>query len=371
MSKGNVTVLGVGRLGICMALSCERKGYNVLGVDVVPSYVEKLNSKTFESPEPLVTQYLKESTNFRATMSLDEGLAHSDKIFLLLATPTGVGEKSYDHTALSSLLTQINDRKVQDKHIIIGCTVLPGYIANVARFLLRDCVNVTLSYNPEFIAQGDVMRGLVNPDMILIGEGNEEIGAWLEDLYVGVCDNKPAVHRMSPESAEITKLSINCFITTKIAFANMVGDAAERTPNASATAILKAVGADSRIGHKYLSPGYGFGGPCFPRDNRALGNYIKSIGIEPLIPLSTDESNKQHARFMADTLLEQNLDVYKFSDVCYKSNCPVPIIEESQKLEVAKIIAHKGKKVIISDRKDVIRNVQIEFGKLFEYEIVN
>jgi UDP-glucose 6-dehydrogenase len=63
------------------------------------------------------------------------------------------------------------------------------------------------------------MRGLVNPDMVLIGEGSEEIGAWLEDLYVGVCDNKPSVHRMSPESAEITKLSINCFITTKIAFA--------------------------------------------------------------------------------------------------------------------------------------------------------
>ena len=110
----------------------------------------------------------------------------------------------------------------------------------------------------------------------------------------------------------------------------MIGDTANRTPNADAEAILQAVGSDSRIGLKYIRPGYGFGGPCFPRDNRALGNYIRSVGLEPLIPSSTDESNKQHARVMADAFLEQGLDVYKFSDVCYKSNCPVPIIEESQ-----------------------------------------
>lgn len=89
----------------------------------------------------------------------------------------------------------------------------------------------------------------------------------------------------------------------------MIGDTARRTPNADAEAILQAVGSDSRIGLKYIRPGYGFGGPCFPRDNRALGNYIKSVGIEPLIPFSTDESNKQHARFMADCFLEQGLDV--------------------------------------------------------------
>jgi len=352
-----------------MALSSEKKGYNVLGIDVIPGYVQSLNDKTYDSPEPLVSQYLTESTNFRATTNLDEGLAFSDKIFILLATPTGAGDKSYDHGTLSRVLSQFNDRRIKNKHIIIGCTVLPGYIANVGRFLLRDCENVTLSYNPEFIAQGDVMHGLVNPDMVLIGEGSPEIGEWLENFYIDVCLNKPDIHRMSPESAEITKLSINCFITTKIAFANMIGDVANCTPGADGEQILRAVGADSRIGHKYLRPGYGFGGPCFPRDNRALGNYIKSKGIEPIIPSATDSANKLHAQIMAEELLQQNLDVYKFSDVCYKSRCPVPIIEESQKLEVAFLLVRKGKRVIISDRRDVIKNVQMEFGALFEYEV--
>jgi len=361
----------VGRLGICFALSCERKGYNVLGIDVVPAYVDNLNNKTFVSDEPLVTDYLKESKNFRVTMSIEEGLAHSDILFLLLATPTGIGEKSYDHSHLSKLLQQINDRKVSNKHIIIGCTVLPGYTSHTGRFLIRDCPNTTISYNPEFIAQGDIIRGLVNPDIVLIGEGNAEIGEYLENLYVSICENKPKFHRMSVESAEIVKLSVNCFITTKIAFANMVGDIANATNGADVKDILNAVGGDSRIGNKYLGYGYGFGGPCFPRDNRALGNYSRSVGIEPVVPTATDLSNKNHAEIMVQRFLAENKEVYVFEDVCYKSNCSVPIIEESQKLEVAKLLALKhGKNVTIRDRLPVIKNVQSEFGSTFNYEIL-
>ena len=89
---------------------------------------------------------------------------------------------------------------------------------------------------------------------------------------------------MSPDSAEITKLAINCFITTKIAYANMIGDIADQTPGADKFEILKAVGGDKRIGGLYLKPGYGFGGPCFPRDNRALGSYAQQVGIDPIIP---------------------------------------------------------------------------------------
>lgn len=106
-SQKRITVFGVGRLGLCFALKCEAAGYDVLGVDVVPSYVQSLNDKTFASDEPNVSAFLQKSTKFRATLSLDEGLAHSDLLFLLLATPTGIGEKSYDHSMLSRLLQQI------------------------------------------------------------------------------------------------------------------------------------------------------------------------------------------------------------------------------------------------------------------------
>ena len=369
MDPQNISVIGIGKLGLCTALIFEKAGYNVLGVDIFPDYVNSINDKTFKSSEPLVEEYLKQSSNFRATLSLDEALAFSNIIFVLVATPTGHGAKSYDHSHLSRVLHDINRRKVEDKHIVIGCTVLPGYINKVARYILRDCKNVTVNYNPEFIAQGSIITNFENPDMILIGEETKEAGDTLENIYNKVLNKKGTFCRMTAESAELTKLSVNCFITTKIAFANTIKDISDKTPNSSADDILHAVGLDTRIGGKCLKPGYGFGGPCFPRDNRALGNYAESIGIKPIIPRATDESNKYHANIMAENLLEEGAlgCEYVFENVAYKDNCPVNIIEESQKLEVAKKLVERGERVIIKDRASILEAVQLEYGNMFRY----
>jgi len=371
MSKGNVSIIGIGRLGICSALVWEKKGYNVVGVDIFPGYVDAINNRTFVSQEPSVSDWLKSCKNLKASTNLDEAVSHSDLLFILVATPTGVGEKSYDHSTLSRVLTSLNEKKIANKHVIIGCTVLPGYIAHTGRFLLRDCTNCTLSYNPEFIAQGDIINGFIKPDIVLIGEGNKVIGDRLEEMYTSSCENNPRICRMSPESAEITKLSVNCFITTKIAYCNMIGDIADHTPNANKFDILQAVGGDSRVGLKCLKPGYGFGGPCFPRDNRALANYARTVNINPLICEATDNSNKLHAQLMTTDFLHQNLDKYVFDDVAYKEGCKVPIIEESQKLEVGKGLVKAGKKVVIRDRKIIINEVINEFGNYFDYEVTD
>ena len=366
----NISVIGIGRLGLCTALCFEKAGYNVLGVDVQQNYVDQINNKTLNSSEPNVCNYLKTSKNFRATTSLDEALNFADIYFIIVPTPSTPYQEAYDHSMLSKLLFEINKRKVENKHVIICCTVFPGYVRNVAKHLLQDCKNISVSYNPEFIAQGNIIYGFENPDMVLIGQGSVQAGDILEKIYFKTCKNKPQICRMSAESAEITKLSINCFVTTKIAFANMLGDAADQTPGADKNDILNAVGKDSRIGSKYLKPGYGFGGPCFPRDNRALGSYIKKIGIAPLIPQATDNANKLHAKFMAERLLAQNLEQYVFEDVNYKDNCEVIILEESQKLAVAQEIAKQGKRVLIRDKKNVISEVQQKFGNLFEYQTI-
>lgn len=366
----NISIIGVGRLGLAAALVYEKKGYNILGVDVFSTYCDTLNSRNLESPEPYVTEYLKAAKNFRATTNIDEALAFSNLIFILVDTPTGVAEKSYDYTKLSRVLMQINDRKVKDKHLVIACTVLPGFADTVARFLIKDCVNTTINYNPEFIAQGSIIKNFENPDMVLIGEGSKESGDVLESLYRSIVSNNPVVCRMTAVSAEITKISINCFITTKIAYCNYIGDIAAKTPGADKDQILGAIGHDSRIGTKCLKPGYGFGGPCFPRDNRALGWYSKSIGIEPLLPEATDRLNKQHCQFMINEFLQQNKDLYVFEDVCYKDGCAVPIIEESQKITVARGLLSAGKKVLIRDREVVVKEVMKEWGNIFQYEVI-
>lgn len=368
MAADKVSVLGIGRLGLCLALVMEKAGYDVLGVDVFPKYVDSLNDKSFRSNEPRVSELLDASTKFRATTSLEEGLAHSDFLYVMVATPSGGGEKFYDHSMLNNLLEKINSYKLPNKHIIIGCTIMPGYIHNIATEILRDSPNVTITYNPEFIAQGDIIKGLLQPDMVLIGEGSNSIGDHLEEHYKRMTENEPAICRMSAESAEICKLATNCFITMKISYANQVGDIADRTPNANKFDILRAVGSDSRVGQKCILPGYGFGGPCFPRDNRALGLYAKSVGINPMLMTATDEYNFYHADRMAEKLLEEDKEEYVFEDVAYKPQCPVPIVEESQPLAVACRLVKAGKKVLIRDRRIIVDAARKEWGKIFSYE---
>jgi len=366
----NITVIGTGRLGLCTALAFEEAGYHVLGVDLNSNYVAALNNKSFSSPEPGVNELLRKSNHFKATCSLDEGIEFSDIFYIMVDTPSTAAKEAYDHSKLTSVLTEINKRQVENKHIVIGCTVFPGYIRSTGNDLLQDCINTTLSYNPEFIAQGNILYGFRNPDIILIGEGSSEAGNRLAMLYQKVCVNNPRICRMSPDSAEITKLAINCFVTTKIAYANMIGDIADQTLGADKYAILQAAGGDKRIGQLYLKPGYGFGGPCFPRDNRALGSYAQQVGIEPIIPQASDAANKLHAQWMIKQFLAEDREEYIFTEVTYKDNCPVPIIEESQKLVVAAGLTEYGKRVVIVDTSSVIAEVQKVFGNIFVYQII-
>lgn len=363
----NISVLGIGRLGLCMALCFEKAGYNVLGVDLSEKYISLLNEKSFESPEPSVTEYLKQSKNFLASTSLKEALDFSDTYFIVVPTNKLNGENPYDTKILSDLLEVISSYNISNKHIIISGTVPPGYITKTAKKITQNCASITYSYNPEFIAQGDIIRGLENPDIVLIGEEDVNAGKNIENIYRKVCQNSPYYAHMSIESAEITKMALNCFVTAKIAFANLVSEIADETEGADKEMILATLGKDQRIGSKCIKPGYGFGGPCFPRDNRALAMYATSIGINPCIFNTTDIANEQHANYMAQKFLDQNLPEYVFEEVNYKPNCPVAIIEKSQKLLVAKKIAERGKKVIILDSENIIKEVEREYGDLFTY----
>lgn len=149
----------------------------------------------------------------------------------------------------------------------------------------------------------------------------------------------------------------------------MVGDIADATPGADKMAILAAVGRDSRVGSRCILPGYGFGGPCFPRDNRALGIYARKVGVQPEICDATDRYNRIHADIMVKSLLDQNLNEYIISDVAYKPRCPVDIIEESQPLEVAKKLVQFGKSVTIHDRAPIVELVRRTYGRMFHYTI--
>jgi nucleotide sugar dehydrogenase len=351
-----------------MALHLEQAGYEVLGVDVDPHYIAQINQRSLNSSEPGVEAQLQSANRLRATTQIREVLqADIDLLFLFVATPS-TAEGGYDH----SQIERVTDELVQleansrQRHLVIGCTTMPGYCDQLAKKMKP--YNYTVSYNPEFIAQGRIMHDLVHPDQVLIGEANAEIGERLTQLYKRLCRNQPATHRMDRTSAEITKLATNCFLTTKISFANSIGDLA-LSVGADPNKILSAIGSDSRIGPKYLKYGFGFGGPCFPRDNRALGVFARQNDHQLLIGEATDQVNQQHLAFQLQQYLEHfpPEQTIVFDSVSYKPDST--LLVESQQLSLAVRLARAGRRVRIRERKIVVDQLTKQYPGLFELEI--
>lgn len=363
-----VSIYGIGKLGLCVALIFEKKGYNVIGVDNNTDYVNLINSKKFISFEPQVNNYLNTATNIMATTDVQYGYENSDIIFIYVSTPS-LANSRYDHSQIDNIIEQLIDcskRQNKRKHLIIGCTTMPGYCDEAQKKL--DSFGFIVSYCPEFIAQGSIIHGLLNPDILLIGEGNDSAGDVLIKLYANIFQNKPSIHRMSPKEAEISKIALNCYLTTKISYANMIGDIAI-SAGCKPEIILNALGADSRIGVEYLTYGFGFGGPCLPRDNRALASYAMDLGIKALISLASNEANVLHLKFQLDEY-KKNHDKNEpiiITDVAYKPG--TNIIEESQQLALASLLADNGFKITINNSHEVIEIIRSIFADKFEYSL--
>lgn len=361
-----ITVIGIGKLGLGLALLFEKSGYHVCGVDILPDYVERLNDKSIQFSEPYYNELLNQSKNFYATTSLQEGVALSDLIFIVVQTPNSGGDKFYDHGILSTLLTKINKLKPKNKDFIIGCTVMPKYIDEVGVHLLSDCENCYLSYNPEFVAQGNVVEGFKTSDIILLGTNNENLKPQIEQIYTKIMSKPPKFCFMKPLEAEIVKISLNGYITTKISFANMISDLCD-VVGADKNVVLDTIGSDSRIGNKYFRPGHSFGGPCFPRDTRAVKLLLDQNHVQSDLLAATTKMNEWHIDFQTKQLLDLNLETYIFENVCYKENTRIPMIDESAKLKIAKKLAEQGENVTIFDYPEILEEVKKEYGVLFTY----
>jgi UDPglucose 6-dehydrogenase len=204
-------------------------------------------------------------------------------------------------------------------------------------------------YNPEFIALGDVIRGLLGPDLVLIGESDKASGDRLAELYAHYNTNQPRVARMSITSAELTKISINSYVTAKISFTNQLRLIADGYADTDIHAMLDAIGSDSRIGRKYFKSGLSFGGPCFPRDNRLVAYAAKKVGITAPLALATDEvNNLTNAAFATQVKsLVRSGDTVAILGMAYRPD--TAIVEEAAGLHLAQALVQHGCRVVVHD----------------------
>ncbi len=351
-----IGVIGAGRLGICFALLCERAGYDVLVSDIREDYVHDLNAKKISTNEPEVEDLLRISKNFRATTNNKEVIEECDLIYTLVSTPS-LEDGSYDVSAVWNVVEDLKDI-TKKKYFVVGCTTNPGDCDAFQKYLPR---NVHVMYNPEFIAQGSIISDLKQADMVLLGVDSKLEDHVIQDiktLYQRIQITRAIVCVMTPKSAEITKIAVNCFLTTKISYANMLGDVLHKSGCGDETiAVLRAIGTDSRIGNKYLNYGLGYGGPCLPRDNRAFAHFAQKVGLEYNLGYVTDGFNNEHAQTVADYWEEMNAQrkPFYFEYISYKRG--TDIITESQQYRLCLDLLERGFKVYIQNDRRVTSQV--------------
>ena len=364
-----IGVIGAGRLGICFALLAESAGHDVYVSDVRPSYVAQINAREIFSNEPDVEELLMESKHLRATTNNQDVIKSSDVIFTFVPTPS-LDDGSYDCSLVDSVVCDLlRAPNLEGKKFIVGCTTNPGFVDKVDEKL--EGRGISVFYSPEFVAQGTIIRDMKNADMILCGGRDDEGFELIKSIYLSFMDSEVNFYPMSNTAAEITKIGINCFLTYKISYANMMGQILYKSGCGDEIKnILASIGADSRIGSKYLNYGLGFGGPCLPRDNRALGYYADKVGLKYSLPQVTDDFNEAHADFIKNYCVERNTEGLAFfiDSIGYKIGCDLVI--ESPRLRLVEDLLKDGHRVYVQEIDDVIAEYQEELEEDYGDNII-
>ncbi|KAA0676217.1 UDP-glucose/GDP-mannose dehydrogenase family protein [Roseomonas genomospecies 6] len=361
-----VSVVGLGKLGSPLAAVLAYEGNTVIGVDVNEEFVAAINEGRAPVKEPGLQELIdRNRSRLRATTSFDEAVAGSDVSFVILPTPSlpnGLFTNEYVLAAMESIGSAL--RAKDGYHlVVITSTVVPGSTGGCIRQALERASQrrlgdtLGLCYSPEFIALGSVVRDLLNPDFALIGESDAKAGDVLEGIYRGMTANTPVVRRMNFVNAELTKISVNTFVTTKITYANMVAELCDHLPGADVDVVTQAIGSDSRIGQKYLRGALGYGGPCFPRDNRAFAALARSAGMSADIAEATDRINdRQVDRVIALTTRHvRPRGKVAVLGLSYKPDTMV--VEESQGVKIAQALHRLGYDVVAYDPMADVRSV--------------
>jgi UDPglucose 6-dehydrogenase len=354
----SVSVIGLGKLGAPMAACFAARGFDVHAVDLNPQKVDAIGRGVPPVHEPGLAELLGESGGrISATKDIEAAVNASDATFVVVATPSeadGGFSLRYAIPSCESIGRALRTKSAYHV-VVITSTVMPGSMGGPIKAALerasgkRCGVDFGLCYNPEFIALGTVIRDFYNPDFLLIGESDARAGDVLCEIYKRTCKNSPAFARMNWINAEITKLSVNTYITTKISYANMLARLCEKLPEADVNVVTDALGLDTRIGAKYLKGAVSYGGPCFPRDNRALAALAARVGASSGLAEATDIFNRAQIKSLAEIVKSHrsDSDAIGVLGLTYKPNTDV--VEESFGLLLAQELSSSNLPVIVYD----------------------
>jgi UDPglucose 6-dehydrogenase len=358
----NVSIVGLGKLGLCLAAVLADAGFRTTGVDIGERVVDAVNRGESPIVEPELADLIRRNggKNLVATTRHADAIEASNVTFILVATPSyadGRFSNEYAESALRGLAEALSKSRKPFHTFVVSCTVMPGSTENIFVPLIEKYSGRKLNegfgicYDPEFVALGTVVKNFKEPDVIVIGESAGVVGDQVAEIHRKFCQNDPPAYRMALISAELAKISLNAFLTMKISFGNMLANVCERIPGANVDQIARAIGADKRIAPYYLRGGLAFGGPCFPRDTRAFLALAKRCEYDAALVQATDTINERQAGL----LLERVLTATKSKagarvgvlGLAFKSGTPV--IAESPAMRLIEGLLERGLSVVAYD----------------------
>jgi len=381
----DISVVGLGKLGACTAACFALGKFDVLGVDINEKSVDRINNFIAPVDEPFLEDILNmansEGHPLTATTDHKRAITETDITFIIVPTPS-----LSDHTFSDSYIKKVFDSLIpalvqadKDYHLfVIVSTIMPGttdklysYVKYYSDYKLNSS-KFGIVYNPEFIAIGSVIKNFLQPDIVLIGSDKIKDANRVKKIYEQVCENKPHIALISSLEAEIAKIALNCFVTMKISFANLLLNICSSYDGSSTKInvdnITNAIGADKRVSLYYLKGGLGFGGPCFPRDTKSFKAYLSSLGLPSSLPEIIDELNAFQTQQIVNKIM--NLSSTFFRDniailgLSYKAG--THIITDSPSLDIIDGLLEKNLNITVYD-KFAIDNVKAIYGSKLLY----
>ena len=303
-----ICVLGTGYVGLVVGVCISNRGFDVCCIDVNDEKIQGLQKGIIPIYEPGLDEILLRNVEAgRLTFSTDGAseIAKADIVYIAVGTPSAE-DGSADLTWVLSAARDIAHNAKPETMVIIKSTVPVGTSDRVLATIREEgCNNVfDVVSNPEFLREGAAIEDFAYPDRIVIGYRDDRSKERMTALYQSFIDNGHAVYFMDNRSAELTKYAANAMLATKISFMNELSKLCELV-HADVEFVRQGVGSDSRIGPKFLYPGVGYGGSCFPKDVKALISTASDVGLHLQIATSVEEVNEAQKSFLFEKLVRK------------------------------------------------------------------
>lgn len=366
-----ITVVGTGYVGLVTGTCFAETGNNVTCVDIDENKVKKLSAGQITIYEPglekLFERNLKEE-RLSFTTNLEEGIADAQVIFLALPTPPGA-DGAADLSFVLKVAGQLGKMLTDYKVIVDKSTVPVGTAEKVHAAIAQNCkVEFDVVSNPEFLREGVAVEDFMKPDRVVIGTRSERARKVMGDLYAPFVRQGNPILYMDERSAELTKYAANSFLATKISFMNEVAILCEKL-GADVDMVRRGIGSDDRIGKRFLFPGIGYGGSCFPKDVQALVRSSEEVSYDFKILSAVMDVNERQKIFLLPKIkayYNGSLKGKRFAlwGLAFKPN--TDDIREAPALYIIDALLAEGAEICVFD-PEAMPNVKQLIGNKIEY----